>query len=186
MKTINLRLSKKPEDLTLKALDITGMMPRVKNSDIQRDLAREQQDATEMSPQRRLKANIDIEKTPQSIVQQKNVALEDFMMKSVYQAADQQELPSQLRITTVDQRSQSESVTQSRVTQDFSDSDSDKAIELETGYRERAQGLVDDQEVQQLQNSIVKNTKSELSASDSERTKSTAYSRITEDESTGK
>ena len=94
MKTINLRLSKKPEDLTLKALDITGMMPRVKNSDIQRDLAREQQDATEMSPQRRLKANIDIEKTPQSIVQQKNVALEDFMMKSVYQAADQQELPS--------------------------------------------------------------------------------------------
>lgn len=83
VKTINLRLSKKPEDLTLKAFDITGMMPRVKNSDIQRDLAREQ-DAGEVSPQRRLKANIDIEKTPQSIVQQKNVALEDFMMKSVY------------------------------------------------------------------------------------------------------
>lgn len=34
VKTINLRLSKKPEDLTLKAFDITGMMPRVKNSDI--------------------------------------------------------------------------------------------------------------------------------------------------------
>lgn len=42
VKTINLRLSKKPEDLTLKAFDITGMIPRVKNSDIQRDLAREQ------------------------------------------------------------------------------------------------------------------------------------------------